>query len=152
LYPPLALLMAVAIRRWQLGLHTRPKGLRIVACLAAVIGAVILLPALSSLFGQDLFWPFHVIESRLKPDAVQQFRAIREASGASGRLIPAFLLMSALLWFLTAGSLFKYQWTSFVGALTVVSLLSFIVIQGTLLPAVASEQTIVLRRGHRAEL
>jgi 4-amino-4-deoxy-L-arabinose transferase-like glycosyltransferase len=141
LYPPLALLIAVGIRRWQLALHTRPAGLQIVAWLAAVIGAVILLPALSGLFGQDLFWPFHVIESRLKPDDVQQFRAIREASGAGGMLIPAFLLMSALLWFLTAGSLFKYQWTSFVGALTVVSVLSFIMIQGSLLPAVASERS-----------
>jgi 4-amino-4-deoxy-L-arabinose transferase-like glycosyltransferase len=141
LYPPLALLVAVGIRRWQLALHTRPPGLRIVAWIAAAIGAVILLPALSSLFGQDLFWSFHVIESRLKPDQVQQFQAIREATAASGMLIPAFLLMSAMLWFLTAGSLFKYKWISFVGALTTVSVLSFIMIQGTLLPRVAREQS-----------
>jgi hypothetical protein len=77
----------------------------------------------------------------LKPDEVQQFQAIREATAASGMLIPAFLLMSAMLWFLTAGSLFKYKWISFVGALTTVSVLSFIMIQGTLLPRVAREQS-----------
>jgi hypothetical protein len=49
------------------------QGLRIVAWLAAVIGAVILL-GVEQPVRPDLFWPFHLIESRLKPDAVQQFR------------------------------------------------------------------------------
>jgi 4-amino-4-deoxy-L-arabinose transferase-like glycosyltransferase len=141
LYPPLALLIAVGIRRWQLGLHARPGGLRIAAWFAAVIGALILLPALSSLFGQDLFWPFHFVESRLKPGDLQQFQLIRGLIGLSGKLIPAFLLASALLWFLTAWSLFKYKWLSFIAALTVVSVLSCVMIQGVLMPAVAAEQS-----------
>src|SRR5262245_48158645 len=94
LYPPLALLMAVGIRRWQF--HARPGGLRIVAWIAAVIGAFILFPGASGLFRQDLFWPFYVIESRLKPEEVQQFQAIREVSAASGMLIPTFLVMCAI--------------------------------------------------------
>ena len=49
------------------------------------------------------FGLFIFIESRLKPDEVQQFEMIREVSSSSGMLIPDFLLMSALLWFLTAG-------------------------------------------------
>jgi len=62
----------------------------------------------------------------LKPDEVQQFQAIREVSAANGMLIPAFLLMSAMLWFLTAGCLFEHKWISFVGALTTVSVLSLL--------------------------
>jgi 4-amino-4-deoxy-L-arabinose transferase-like glycosyltransferase len=141
LYPPLALLIAVGIRRWQLALHAQPRGLRIIACFAALIGAVILLAALSSLFGQDPFWPFHFIESRLRPGDLQQFQLIRELIGTSGKLIPAVLLASALLWFLTAWSLFNYKWLSFVAALTVVSVLSCVMIQGVLMPAVATERS-----------
>jgi 4-amino-4-deoxy-L-arabinose transferase-like glycosyltransferase len=141
LYPPLALLMAVGIRRWQLGLHGRPGGLPIAAWFAAVIGAVILLPALSGLIGQDLFWPFHFIESQLKPSDLRQFQLIREVIGANGMLISGFLLASALLWFLTAWGLFKYKWLSFIAALTVVSVLSCVLIQGVLMPAVATEQS-----------
>ena len=40
------------------------------------MGALLVLPGLSSLFGQDPFWPFHFIESRLKPDDVQQLEMI----------------------------------------------------------------------------
>ena len=141
LYPPLALLIAVGVRRWQLGLHARPGGLRIAAWFAAVIGAVILLPALSGLIGQDLFWPFNFIESQLKPSDLQQFQLIRQVIGANGMLISAFLLVSALLWFLTARSLFKSKWVSLVANLTVVSVLSCVMIQRALMPAVASEQS-----------
>jgi 4-amino-4-deoxy-L-arabinose transferase-like glycosyltransferase len=141
LYPPLALLIAVGIRRWQLALHAQPAGLRIAAWFATLIGAAIFLTALSSLLGKDLFWPFHLIESRLKPGDLQQFQLIRELIGTSGKLIPALLLVSALLWFLTAWSLFKYKWLSFIAALTVVSVLSCVLIQGVLMPAVATEQS-----------
>jgi hypothetical protein len=112
-----------------------------VAWFAAVIGAVILLPALSGLIGQDLFWPFHFIESQLKPSDLKQFQLIREVIGVNGMLISAFLLASALLWFLTARSLLKCKWTSLVANLTVVSVLSCVMIQRALMPAVTSEQS-----------
>ena len=141
LYLPLALLIAVGVRRWQLGLHARPGGLRIAAWFAAVIGAVILLPALSGLIGQDPFWPFHFIESQLKPSDLGQFQLIREVVSANGTVVSVFLLVSALLWFLTARSLLRCKWTSFVANLTVVSVVSCVMIQRALMPAVASEQS-----------
>jgi 4-amino-4-deoxy-L-arabinose transferase-like glycosyltransferase len=141
LYPALALLTAVAIRRWQMGLHDRPRGLGMVAWLAVTIGAVVLLPAVSLLMGQDRFWPLDFIESQLKPSDLQQFQLIREVIEANEMLISGFLLASALLWFLTARNLFKSRWESLVANLTVVSLLSYFVIQRALLPAVASEQS-----------
>jgi hypothetical protein len=137
----LALLTAVAIRRWQTGLHERPRGLGIVAWLAATIGAFILLPALGLLVRPDHFWLFDFIESQLKPSDLQQFQLIREVIEANGIVISGFLLASALLWFLTARSLFRSQWASVVASLTVVFLLSCFVIQRALLPAVASEQS-----------
>jgi 4-amino-4-deoxy-L-arabinose transferase-like glycosyltransferase len=141
LYPPLALLIAFMIRRWQVGMQTPPKEIRIVAWFAAGIGAFILLSALSSLFAHDLVWPFRYIESRLKPGDLQQFQIIREVMNASGILIPSFLFASALLWFLAARSLFACKWTAFVAQLTALSVLSFVVIQGALMPAVASAQS-----------
>ena len=141
LYPPLALLTAVTIRRWQMGLHDRPRGLGTIAWLVAMFGAVILLPAVSLLMGQDRFWPVGFIEARLKPGDLQQFQLIREIIGANGVVISGFLLASALLWFLTARGLFKSQWASVVANLTTASLLSCIVIQHALLPAIAIEQS-----------
>ena len=141
LYPSLALLIAVGIRRWQLAAHPWPEGRRFAAGFAAVIGTLILLPALSSLIWADPFWPYHFIESRLKPSDLQQFRLIREVMGANGMLISAFLLVSALLWFLTAQSFLKGKCTSLVASLTLISLLSCFVTQRVLMPAVASEQS-----------
>jgi 4-amino-4-deoxy-L-arabinose transferase-like glycosyltransferase len=141
LYPPLALLTSVAIRRWQMGLHERPRGLGIVAWLAAAIGAFVFLAALSFQITQDRFWPFDFIESQLKPGDLQQFQLIREVIEANGIVISGFLLASALLWLFAARSLLRSQWTSVVASLTVVFLLSCVVIQRALLPAVASEQS-----------
>ena len=141
LYPPLALLMAVGIRRWQLGFHDRPWGLGIAAWFAVMIGVIVLLPAVGWLIGKDLFWPFAFIELQLKPSDLQEFQLIREVIGANGMLISAFLLASALLWFITSRGLFKFKWTSLVAGLTIVSVLSCIVIQRALMPAVASEQS-----------
>ena len=141
LYPPLALLTAVVIRRWQMGLHERPRGLGIVAWLAATIGAFVLLPALSLLVRQDHFLPFDFIESHLKPNDLQEFQLIRAVIEANGMVLSGFLLASALLWFLAARSLFRSQWSSVVASLTVVFLLSCVVIQRALLPPVASEQS-----------
>jgi len=117
LYPPLALLVAVGIRRWQLGSYPAPTGLRSVGWFAVVIGALLVWPGLSGLFGQDL-WLFRFIESRLKPGDAQQLQFTLEVISGSGMLVPVFLFVSALLWFLTAWSLFKLRWTAFVTQLT----------------------------------
>jgi 4-amino-4-deoxy-L-arabinose transferase-like glycosyltransferase len=144
LYPPLALLMAVWIQNWQAETDDpgdMRKGIRMVAWCAALIGAVILLLPVGSLFGQDLFWLFAPIEARLKPGDLQQFQLIRDVINARGWLIPLFLLLSALLWFLIGRSLFRHRSTAFVAQLAGVSALSFVVVQGLLMPAVASEQS-----------
>lgn len=138
LYPPLALLTAVWIQRWRAELG-RPHGIRIVAWCAALIGTIILLTSVGSLFG--LFWFFAPIEARLKPGDLQQFQLIRDVIKASGLLIPSFLLLSAVLWLLIGTSLFHYRWTAFVAQLSGISVLSFVVVQGLLMPAVANEQS-----------
>ena len=141
LYPPLVLLMAVGIRRWQLGSHAAPPGLRFTGWFAAVMGALLVLPGLSSLFGQDPFWPFRFIESRLKPGDAQQLEMILQVISSRGILVPAFLLVSALLWFLTAWSLFRRRWTAFVTQLTTLLLLSFALIHAVWIPAVANQES-----------
>jgi hypothetical protein len=106
-----------------------------------LIGTVILLALVGSFFGQNLFWFFAPIEARLKPGDLQQFQLIRNVITASGLLIPSFLLLSALLWLLIGTSLFHYRWTAFVAQLAAISVLSFVVVQALLMPAVASEQS-----------
>lgn len=140
LYPPLALLTAVWIQSWRAEL-SRPRGIRIIAWCAALIGTIILLVFGGSFFGQDLFWFFAPIEARLKPGELQQFQLMRDVIEASGLLIPSFLLLSALLWLLIGTSLFHYRWTAFVAQLAGISILSFVVVQALLMPAVASERS-----------
>src|SRR5262245_37033647 len=141
LYPPLALLVAVGIRRWQLGSYPAPAGLRFVGWFAAVVAALLIWPGLSGLFGQDLFWPFRFLESRFKPGDAQQLQFTQELISSSGMLVPAFLLVSALLWFLTASSLFKLRWIAFVAQLTMILVLSIALVQGVWIPAVARQES-----------
>jgi len=141
LYPPLALLLALAIRGWQREIQSRPKGLRIVAWCAAMIGVVVLLPALSGLLGQDPLWFLRPIESRLKPDDLQQFHVVREVIDGSGLLFPFSLWVSGLIWLLAARSLFFYRWNALVSQLAMVSVLSFAMMQGLLLPGIAHRQS-----------
>jgi hypothetical protein len=140
LYPPLALLMAVWIRTWQTE-NGGPRGIRSVAWCAAAIGTIILVLPLGSLFGQDRLWFFDLIGARLEPSDHQEFQVIRDVIQTSGWLFSAFLLILALLWFLIAWSLFRYRWTAFVAQLAGATALSFALIQGALMPAVASEQS-----------
>jgi hypothetical protein len=106
-----------------------------------LIGTIFLFMSVGSLFGHNLFWFFAPIEARLKPGDLQQFQLIRDVIRASGLLIPSFLLLSAVLWLLIGTSLFHYRWTAFVAQLSGISVLSFVVVQGLLMPAVANEQS-----------
>jgi len=141
LYPPLALLIALAIRGWQRDMQTRPKGIAIVGGCAVIIGTLILLPAVSGLLGQDPWWFLRAIESRLKPDDLQQFQIVRDAMDGTGMWLPFFLWASGLVWLLAARSLFLHRWQALVGQLTVLSVLSFAVVRGVLLPAIAERQS-----------
>jgi hypothetical protein len=108
----------------------RPRLLR----LAAVIGAVILLPALSSLFWLFVL-VFHLLSS-IEANAVQQlWRSVKR--GRKRKADPR--LLASLCLALTAGSLFKYQWPH-LSRVDCGIVVVFIVIQ-TLLPAVAIEQS-----------
>jgi hypothetical protein len=141
LYPPLALLMAAGVRSWQLRTHPAPPGLRLTGWFAVVIGALLALLGLSSVFGHDPFATFRFIESRLKPSDAQQLQMILGLIGSSGMLGPAFLLVSALLWFLTAWSVFKGRWTAFVTQLATILVLSIALIHGVWMPVVASQES-----------
>jgi hypothetical protein len=141
LYPPLALLIAFMIRGWQIRTQTPPKGIRTVAWFVAGMGALILVTALSGLYFNDLFWPFQYVKSRLKPGDLQQFQIIRETINAREMLMLCFLLTSALLWFLAARSLFGYRWTLFVAQFAALSVLTFVTIQGAVMPAIAGAQS-----------
>ena len=55
--------------------------------------------------------------------------------------MPAFLLVSALLWFLTAGVCLDVGGSAFVTQLTTVLVLSFVLIHAVLLPAVANQES-----------
>jgi hypothetical protein len=141
LYPPLALLIALAFRGWQREMQTRPKGIAIVGGCAVIIGAVILIPALSGFLAQDPWWLLRTMESRLKADDLYQFQIVREAINGTGMWFPFFLWVSGLVWLLVARSLFLYRWKALVGQLTVLSVLSFAVVRGVLLPAIAERQS-----------
>jgi 4-amino-4-deoxy-L-arabinose transferase-like glycosyltransferase len=140
LYPPLALLTALVIQRWQ-AKQSAPKGIRVVAWCAALVSVVIFSIALSSVFQQDLLTIFRLVETRLKADDLQQFQAVRNALDTAGWVIPGFLLVAALLWFLIARSLWRYQWTLFASQLAGVTALSFFMVQALLMPLVANRQS-----------
>jgi 4-amino-4-deoxy-L-arabinose transferase-like glycosyltransferase len=138
LYPALALIMALGIQGWKARLGS-PKGIRVVAWCAALVSVAIFSIALSSVFQQDLL--FRLVETRLKTDDLQQFQAVRNALNAAGWMLPGFLLVGALLWFLIARSLWRYQWTLFVTQLAGVTAGSFFVLQASVMPFLASQQS-----------
>jgi Dolichyl-phosphate-mannose-protein mannosyltransferase len=140
LYPPLALVMALGIQGWKAHPGS-PKGIRVVAWCAALMGLIILVTALSSALPQGPFSLFHLVETRLKAEDLQQFQAVRNALNATGWVFPGVLLGAALLWFLIARSLWRYQWTLFVAQLAGIAALSFFVVQALFMPLVASQQS-----------
>jgi hypothetical protein len=140
LYPPLALLLAIWFQRCKVA-TAHLRGMQIITWLAAAVGALTLIPLVTFLTGGDPFAIVRHIEARLKPNDLRQFQIVLQSLQGIGWLFPLFLLVSSVLWFLTAYSLAKRRIVPVVVQVAWLCVMAGLLVQGVAIPAIADAQS-----------
>ena len=140
LYGPLSLLVAL----WLLGgveNAVRSLGLKTVGWVSLIMGAVLLVAAWGILDPGHLSWFFSFLETMLKPKDQAQLSVVARNLKQAGWILVLSILLSAGLWFASALQLLRGK--AWAAALSIgsISVLTGLLVQGALLPAVAEART-----------
>jgi 4-amino-4-deoxy-L-arabinose transferase-like glycosyltransferase len=138
LYPPIALLTAVWLRDQASGSYWKAKYFKVVAVCALLTGVVLAAAAVFYLSRID------IVTTLLSLAIVTEENVAMEISGLigtlrhSGWVVPGFLVVVVVLWFLIARSLYRFQARAAVAQMVLVSVLTIAFGRSLILPNLAN--------------
>jgi 4-amino-4-deoxy-L-arabinose transferase-like glycosyltransferase len=142
LYPPLALLTGLWLKQVQTGekLPMEGFGLKFVGSICLCLGFLSLVAFLGFILEQRTAVVFSTIGGILKPKDRAAFSMVADSLPRSGYFI-FFLLVSAILWFWTSRYLFANNIRAAMAGLGGLSILTGVLVQGTVLLSIAEART-----------
>lgn len=140
LFPPLSLLTGLWLGKGSEG-RVRSLGMKAVGWFAIVMGFIFLLQLVGIAADKNLSGFLSYVGSMVKPKDQAQLLIVQDALSRAGRLLPFFLVISAVLWFSAGCSLIVGRARTAVAPLSCLSLLIGLVVQGILLPSIAESRS-----------
>ena len=140
-YPALSLLIAAWLYRAKAAIGMRLLLFRAGALFAATTGVVLLLIALGDLWGRDPGWFFSPVEGLLKPKDRANFELIQYQLASFGWRFDLAALLSALLWFSVAYSVWRNRLLVSAPQLVMIVILTVFIGRGLVIPEIAETKS-----------
>jgi 4-amino-4-deoxy-L-arabinose transferase-like glycosyltransferase len=141
LYPPLVLLIAAWCCRAAKETAAASIGIRCVGCFAAAVGATMGLLLAVHLIGKEMIWLFQPSATIWPSTAIGEFQIVKQALDQSGWIGVGYLSVGGALWLLIGRNFFRQRITAAVAQMAFVTTLTFFLIQGIVLPALANARS-----------
>lgn len=138
LYPPLALLTAVWLRDQASGSYWKAKYFKVVAVCALLTGVVLAAAAVFYLSRIDIVTTLLSLAIVTEENVAMEISGLMETLRHSGWVVPGFLLVAAVLWFLIAHSLYRFRASSVVAQMALVFVLAIAFGRSLILPSLAN--------------
>ena len=141
LYPPLSLLVAAWLGEAWEGARIRAIGFKFIAWLFFFMGLLAFGSLLVVVIGDSLPTLLSYFGMMLKAKDQAHLSLVRDVLGRAGVVVPAFLLLSALLWVSTARHLVAKRCWAATTRLACLSVLTALVVQAVFIPAIAESRS-----------
>jgi hypothetical protein len=141
LYPPIALLTAVWLRDQASGSYWKAKYFKVVAVCALLTGVVLAAAAVFYLSRIDIVTTLLSLAIVTEENVVMEISGLIETLRHSGWVVPGFFLVTAVLWYLIAHSLYRFRTGSAVPQMALVFVLAIAFGRSLILPNLATMES-----------
>jgi 4-amino-4-deoxy-L-arabinose transferase-like glycosyltransferase len=141
LYPPIALLTAVWLRDQASGSYWKAKYFKVVAVCALLTGVVLAAAAVFYLSRIDIVTTLLSLAIVTEENVAMEISGLIETLRHSGWVVPGFFLVTAVLWYLIAHSLYRFRTGSAVPQMALVFVLAIAFGRSLILPNLATMES-----------